>query len=597
MWLVAVNDLLPPVTPLCGWLLAFAMLLPCGCQTTTSSTTATKEVRSYVRDRSPRFASSSESSAFGSDGANSTAKRSQPRADDKPSRVELVAYEEPADSTQTAQDDADSEIQIAEGAGGRPTVTKHRNLLDRLKIPQELPGSEVKHITLPKYNPERANPERDAAIEHLFPELAPIPQKVQPAKDDARQPLSLDELEDIAVKNNPLIMQAQADVEAAIGTAIDVGAYPNPMVGYESDTVGSAGTRDYQGFYFSQIIKTGGKLELAQAAANVNVMNKQLALRRAKIDLLTRVRAAYYAVLVAKENENVTQALTRFAEEAFRIQREQLSGGIGAAYEPTWLRAQSDQMRAALSLAQIRYISAWKQLAATLGTPSLPSTEVEGRFDDFIPVMNFDDALERTLSVHTDMLTARNMEVQARFLLKLEEVQPVPDVYLYSTYQKDFTGAPLYRTTYNVQLGIPLPIFDRNKGGIKNAHGNLVRAAEEINRVRNTLSQSLADAFERYQSNRVLVETYRKQIIPDLTRTFRGAFERHQVDTESVGFADVAVAQQNLLTSITTYISALGAYWTAFTDVAGLLQVEQLHDISTPREMPPAPLPPAEPQP
>ena len=65
-----------------------------------------------------------------------------------------------------------------------------------------------------------------------------------------------------------------------MGQAIQAGVYPNPVLGYEADTVGSAGTRNYEGVFGTQVVKTAGKLGLARSVANVNVMNAQLALRR-----------------------------------------------------------------------------------------------------------------------------------------------------------------------------------------------------------------------------------------------------------------------------------------------------------------------------
>ena len=41
-----------------------------------------------------------------------------------------------------------------------------------------------------------------------------------------------------------------------------------------------------------------------------------------------------------------------------------------------------------LTLAQHRYVSAWRQLAANLGAPQMPLTELEGRID--MPVPHYD---------------------------------------------------------------------------------------------------------------------------------------------------------------------------------------------------------------
>ena len=107
-----------------------------------------------------------------------------------------------------------------------------------------------------------------------------------------------------------------------------------------------------------------------------------------------------------------------------------------------------------------------------------------------------------------------------------------------------------------------------------------MRATEEVPRVQNDLRSRLADAFERFETNRFQVGESRDQILPDAVRTYRGTYERHTQESEIVGFADVVVAQQNLLTAVATYISALNGQWTAFVDIAALLQIESLKELS-----------------
>src|SRR5881409_2562585 len=100
---------------------------------------------------------------------------------------------------------------------------------------------------------------------------------------------------------HPSLRQAAADVEAARGAALQAGLPPNPSFGFEADTVGSARTAGQQGAKYEQLIKTAGKLRLNQAAALVDVLSSQVNLVRAQYDLITQVRAAYFAVLVAQE--------------------------------------------------------------------------------------------------------------------------------------------------------------------------------------------------------------------------------------------------------------------------------------------------------
>src|SRR5579884_1423133 len=138
---------------------------------------------------------------------------------------------------------------------GRP------NLVQALQYPQELPGGRAAPIQLPPLPDEKAPdyPEkrrvRDEAIERLFPPLPPPAPVPAPQPGPNGQPLTLADLQKMALSNSPLIRQAASDVEAAKGAVIQAGAYPNPNFGYEGDTAGTGGTAGYQGVFVEQTIR------------------------------------------------------------------------------------------------------------------------------------------------------------------------------------------------------------------------------------------------------------------------------------------------------------------------------------------------------
>jgi cobalt-zinc-cadmium efflux system outer membrane protein len=451
-------------------------------------------------------------------------------------------------------------------------------LSERLQIPPEFPGADAPRLNLPPRDPD--HPElTHPIIDKLFPNLPPMWPLVIPAPSPERPAIALNQLQRIAFENNPELVQARADITAQYGAAVQAGTHPNPTVGYEGDTIGSSKTRNYQGVFFTQWIKTAGKLSLARAVRNYDVMNAQLALRRTRVAIMAQVKARYFAVLVAEENVVVTSALVRFTEEVYRIQTEKLKAGWAAAFEPAQLRSLANQAKVLQVQAQNRYISAWKQMVATMGVPRMPPVPLQGRADMPAPSIPFETALERMLTVHPDVHIGRNMEAQARVALRLAELTPVPDVYLYGTFQKDFTTPNYINTSYNVQLGVPLPIWDRNKGGIINARGDLMRASQQMRLAQNNLSAQLADAFERYETARIQLLYYRNQILPDLARAYRGVYERHQQEPEEVGFEGIIVAQGNLANAIATYIATLNTQWTAVADLANLMQVEDFAEL------------------
>ncbi|MFL5244982.1 MAG: TolC family protein [Gemmataceae bacterium] len=453
----------------------------------------------------------------------------------------------------------------------------------RLKVPEEIPGSESPPMKLPQDEPGRQR-----EVRRLYPKLPDLPSEPKALPGPEGKPYTLSEFQRMAAENSPQLREASYDVQAARGNLIQAKAYPNPTVGLEADPSNDGTSTGLRGVFVDQSIKMGGKLKLQAAASEKDLENAELALRRARSDLATQVRTAYFAFLAAKETVRVSKALARFTDEVYQIQAELTEKGFGAGYEPATLRAQAYTTRLAHKQAIATYIYAWKQLVSAVGLRQLPLSEVEGRLDLFIPYFDYDRVLDHVVHNHTDVLTARNGIDKGRYNLKLAQMTPAyPDVDVRLAVLKEFANPP-FQWLHTAQIGFPLPIWDQNKGNIVVAEAALARAREEPHRVELTLTNGLAAAYTAYQNNLQALESYRRYILPDQVRTFRGVYARRNIDP-NVAFADLVTAQQSLTSNVTTYLSLLGQLWSSVVALADYLQTDDLYQLAKPQEVPPLP--------
>lgn len=469
----------------------------------------------------------------------------------------------------------------------KPAPTGSIQRLD-VRIPDAVPGAETALIDLPRRSNVPAEiAARDAKIAQVYPELPPLFEEPKALPGPDGHPYTLADLQRLAAENSPTLRQAASDVEAAKGNVIAARAYPNPTVAFEQDPNNASSASGGFGFYIDQVIKTAGKLKLASASAMMDLANAELALKRARSDLATRVRNAYYSLVVAKETVRVNKALAQFTDEIYRYQIRLLEAGQSAAYEPAALRAQAYTTRLAYKQAIETYGIAWKQLVSTVGLRHLPLSEVAGRVDRLFPSYEYDAALAHALRNHTDVLTARNGIAKARYNLQLAQVTPIPDVDVHVEAAKETTLPPFTWYT-SVQLAIPVPIWDQNKGPIIAAQAALVRALEEPHRVETSLTNNFATAFLSYKSNIDAVDYYRRYILPDQVRYYRGVFSRRNADP-NWSFGDLVQAQQTLASDVSTYLGLLGSLWSSVVGVADFLQTDDLFQQASPKELPPLP--------
>jgi cobalt-zinc-cadmium efflux system outer membrane protein len=483
------------------------------------------------------------------------------------------------------KDQADAESTGVRRAAGKEEQPPQlpapkQNLLDRLQLPADVPGAEARLIEWPKNFKDLPPAAQDRIIARYFPVMLPMGAEPQAQPGPAGQPLTLQDLQRLARENSPLLRQAAGAIQAAEGAAWEAGMYPNPTVGFSGNTI-SLTSGSTLGSTFSQTIKTMGKLKLAQDMAAMDLANAQLAYRRAETDLMASVRTAYYGVLTAQAGIRANRALANLTDEVYNVMKLQLKVGEVAPYEPLQMSVFAAQSRVALVQARNSYLLAWKQLAAALGLPAMPPTQLAGSIDKELPSFNYEKCLARILASHTDVLTAQYTIQKQRHNLRLNEVTPVPDLTLNATVLYDATppGPPHWVTLFGGS--VPVPFFDRNQGGIKQAQGMLAQAIEEPHRVRAALTASVSDAFRRLEENRLVLEVYRKQMLPQQANAFRAAVLRHYAaDAVGVAYSDLISAEQNVVTLIGSYLTTLQAYWQAVSDIASLLQTDNVYQMA-----------------
>ena len=81
---------------------------------------------------------------------------------------------------------------------------------------------------------------------------AALPYQVPPST----APISLPDLEHIALESNPTVRAAQAQIDAARGRAQQAGAWPNPIAGFTAEEIklGEEDKRGEYGFFFDQTV-------------------------------------------------------------------------------------------------------------------------------------------------------------------------------------------------------------------------------------------------------------------------------------------------------------------------------------------------------
>jgi cobalt-zinc-cadmium efflux system outer membrane protein len=386
--------------------------------------------------------------------------------------------------------------------------------------------------------------------------------------------LNLEALEHLALERNPTLLQASANIEAAQGRAQQAGLCPNPTVGYAGERIGAAGTAgEMQGLFIDQTIVTAGKLRLNRDRFAQEVSQTTALALAQQYRVLNSVRTRFYQLLAWQRLLDVRSELLKVADDAMETTEGLLN--VGAANEPDLLQARIEarQERVALENARTQYEAAWRQLAALVGAPELPASRLEGDLEAGVPMPDFNATLAHLLEASPEIQVALAEMARTEIGLKREQVEPIPNVQMRVANGYDFETR---RDVTSVQVGVRLPIFDKNQGNIHTARAQVAYAQAELRRVQLSLNQRLARAYARYRTAAATVQTYGKDTLPDAKKAYELYLESFR--QRRAAWPQVLVAQRTYFQISVDYNEALADMRSAEVAILGLLLVDGLSE-------------------
>src|SRR5271170_6604777 len=146
--------------------------------------------------------------------------------------------------------------------------------------------------------------------------LVALPGRAQ-TPTSQQKTITLEELQQMALQNNPTFAQAAANIQAAEGRKKQSGLYPNPTVGYQGEEIRGGSFRGgEQGFFVQQDIVLGGKLGLNRRIFDQELKQAQTEGEEQKLRVVTNVQISYIQALAAQQTLELRQNLSKLADDA-----------------------------------------------------------------------------------------------------------------------------------------------------------------------------------------------------------------------------------------------------------------------------------------
>ncbi|HXP40808.1 MAG TPA: TolC family protein [Candidatus Acidoferrales bacterium] len=412
--------------------------------------------------------------------------------------------------------------------------------------------------------------------------LVVLPGRAQTSASEQKT-VTLEELQQMALQNNPTFRQSAANIQAAEGRKKQSGLYPNPTVGYQGEQIrGGSFHGGEQGVFVQQDIVMGGKLGLNRKIFDQELRQAETEADEQKVRVVTNVRMSYIQALAAQQTLELRQNLSKLADDA--VETSHQLANVGQADAPDMLESEveAQQAQLAVTMAEQNQQRVWKALAAVVGNPRLPLIKLEGKLED-TPTVNADELVEKIVNESPAVRIAELGVKRAEAALARAKREPIPDLQLRGGMQQNgellSDGSPVGLQGF-ADVGVRIPIFNRNQGNIATAKADTERAKREVERVKLVLRERAASVVQNYRFSQIAVERYKNQMIPRAQKAYEMYTKKYQ--EMAAAYPQVLISQRTLMQLEVSYITALENFATSSLSLRSYLLTDGLEAPSQP---------------
>lgn len=363
------------------------------------------------------------------------------------------------------------------------------------------------------------------------PAIVATPSPIVPSTNIVR--LSLEEAQALFLKQNLDLLMARYGIDFAKGQAITARLFPNPYLSVgtlasatQGRTIGRSGQ-----FYpqVQQLFELAGKRGYRIESAEFNTKGAEAAFEDAIRQLGFALKETYYRVQVGQRRLALSEEnRDRFAR-ILEINTVRFKKGFIAEVDLIRIRLQVVDFQSQVIASLQETESARSDLRLLLQLPA--STRVELTNDlEYHRVEPDLSTLQRVaVDQRPDLRQKRFVRSQRAADLKLAQAYRYPDITVGAGYSIQGAQGPDNPQQFGLSLGIPLPIFNRNQGGIAQGEVGVSMADAELQKALLEVENQVDVAYRMLMQSRTLVEAYQKGILDDARQTFtivERAYER-----------------------------------------------------------------------
>ena len=360
---------------------------------------------------------------------------------------------------------------------------------------------------------------------------SPAPEQDNVASKALR--LSVNDALGLFVSQNLDVLIAKYGIEYTKGQEVTARLFPNPLLSVgtlSSYTQGRTLSNSGQLFtQVSQLFELAGKRGYRIESAGFGAQSAEAAFEDAVRQLGFTVKDTYYRTQLAQRRLVLAEENRERFSRILDINTIRFKKGYIAEVDLIRIRLQMVDFQSQVIQSLQEAESAKGELRQLLRLS--PKTVLELTTE--LGFRRIDPDIEKlrvaALAVRPDIRAKRYTFSQRESDLKLAKAYRIPDVTIGAGYAVQGAQGPDNPGQVALNAGIPLPLFNRNQGGIRQAEVSLQSAEADLDKTVNRVENEVEVAYRNLLQSRRLVEAYFGEVLEDARSTFsivERAYER-----------------------------------------------------------------------
>ncbi|WP_243373738.1 TolC family protein [Geotalea sp. SG265] len=397
----------------------------------------------------------------------------------------------------------------------------------------------------------------------------------------AAEPLSLSRIIDYSLRHNGELGAFREEKGIRDAALVRAGLFPNPSLEVEaaSGALTESSAENSVSLGVSQEFLLADKRRKRQNVAERELEIYSLQLADRERTIREEVKMAFYAAILAKKRVELTEQVVLLNRQLLHVAGERLAAGDIPELELNLVkvelnRAEADKITAANALHQRE-----ASLAILMGLPPGAPVAIAGEFAGGPGVGTPAELLTRVYNNRPDLKALEAEKSRGDAEIALAGAEGIPNVTAALTFSRERTALDVGSeevtdTDYlvGVRLSVPIPIFDRNGAGVREARARRNSAETRLSAAKRSIEREFSAAYAGYENSERILSIYKTEIIPQLEENLKLSQEAYRLG--EIGILEVIQEQKKFFEVSDGHLTALHDRQTALVKLEAVTASE-----------------------